>query len=420
MTRRRAGRSRLPPSRHANYGSRALHLARKASPILSALAALALGACEDEIITSSGSAAPQPPASGAASAARSSAPPASAAPKASPSAAPTASAAPEPPFDEQVKNSAPAKLSPAEQALGKAKITAEICDVEGGGFVGKSGFDLARGIKVLGSRVVVVDPTDKLRAFDVAKGPGCKLTVAKDFGDGGALAVEPKARALSAAKDVLLPSNGVFGSAYVKGGKALYKCEVRPQGYVSLHPQGAWGLGFFANASVTKLAFTDKECKGEPWFLTDLGSPEKRKGPLESVSAIGFVNDLVVVGGIVARETDSGAPRVAIALDATGKERFRMGSPDPHSNADDRLGWVHAVQPCKEGICLLDGNLRRISVWSKDGKNVGAVHLTKLLGVPVLWAQDFQIDKDGAWLIAAVPRDKVKVSDSVILRVKGL
>ena len=127
------------------------------------------------------------------------------------------------------------------------------------------------------------------------------------------------------------------------------------------------------------------------------------------------------MGGTIAKEVDPNGPTVVLALDATGKEKLRMGKTE-RGSSDDRFGWVHAIGPCKAGVCVLDSNYRRVTMWKPSGAFVAAVSLSKLFDLKYPWIADFDRDKSGtAYFVTGQDREGAKgVAEGMIYRVKGL
>lgn len=326
------------------------------------------------------------------------------------------------PFAAKLAASTPLDPKVAPQEGGGLKVTAERCQMEGGPLTDKSNLDVTRALRVIGDKAYLVDADESIRAYDIAPGAACKLTIDKTFGAAGIMKLTDKISYL--ASDTvghLYASGGIFGTSRLTGGKVDYKCEARPQGYVYVHPNGKLGIGTFANATVAKLSFDDKGCKSEPWVFQDLSDTAKRKGPLGNAQAVGFVGDTILVGGVLAKEVDPNEPRVVLALDAAGKEKFRFGAVDKGGSSEDRFGWVHGIAPCKPGICVLDSNYRRITFWKTDGKYVGFVKLDKLFGLEYPWISSFAAGKNGATYFATgQERQKSGASEANIYRVSGL
>jgi hypothetical protein len=278
------------------------------------------------------------------------------------------------------------------------------------------------GLLLVGDRVLVVDSDGKVRAFKIEAGPKCKLTVDKTFGEAGVAKFENKIDRLSTdSAGNLWATNGVFASYKVdKAGKQVGKCEGRPLGYLHVHPSGKSGIGTFANATVAKVTLDGAGCKTEPWAFQDLSDDAKRKGPLTNAQAVGFVGDTVFMGGVLSKKEDPNGSTVVLALDAAGKEKARLGKIDKDYSTKDRFGWVHAISPCKQGVCVLDSNYRRLTAWKTDGKFVADLDLSKLFGLKYPWIADFDRNKTHTYFVAGQDRDGTRVGEGNIYRVTGL
>lgn len=348
---------------------------------------------------------------------------ASASASAVPVASASASAAPpEKPFDQLVKESKPLAITTAEQPLGTSKLTAEVCTVEGGPVVGKSTMGIYKSIRAIGEKVFVVDADEQVRAFKIEAGPTCKLSVDKTFGTDGVVKLENKVdRVVADSAGNLWATSGIWGAWKLdKAGKVAMKCSGRPQGSLFVHPSGKWAIGTFANATVSKVTIDAGTCKNEPWAFQDLGQDDKRKGVLTNAQAVGFVGDTIFMGGSLDKKVEPNGSIVVLALDKDGKEKARLGKTDKDYSTKDRFGWVHAIGPCKLGVCVLDSNYRRLTAWKADGKFLGDVSLSSLFGLKYPWIADFDRNTKHAYFVTGQDREGGKVSEGNIFRVTGL
>lgn len=345
-------------------------------------------------------------------------PPTASAPRATASAAVSAA----PSFADLVAQSRPVTARPVDFPLGKVTVKAELCAVEGGGPLGKSRSSVLPSLALQGTRLFAVDADRQLRVYDVATAGGCKLTPVRSAGAGGVLALDPKVASVSAGGALVVASSGVFGSTVLKDLKPYYQCEARPQGTVAVDPSGTFGIGHFANATVARVTFTETRCASVPWVFQDLGQPS-RKGVLSNVNSVGFMGSTVLVGGILAKEVNPKEPRVVLGLSGTGQELFRLGNVES-SVADDGLGWVHAVSGCGVGICVLDGNFRKLALYSATRDFIGKVDLDRLFGIEGSrsgWYGSFAVAPDRSLYVAAgVDREGGKVAEGLVFRVTGL
>jgi hypothetical protein len=322
--------------------------------------------------------------------------------------------APKPPkatFEQMVAASRPLEPSPAAQTAGAKKLEAERCKLEGREFLGKSALEVFKAVEVSADRLIVVDQQGALHGFSIDTKKGCTLTLDEAFGVAGTLKLPEKIESLSRdGSGRLFASNGIFGAHAVKDGKHEFKCDTK--GHVEVHDSGKWGIAPWVNSNVRLVQIDAGACKSEDWVLTDLNDDEKRQGPFANVNSSAVIGDLVLIGGVLSKKDDPSQPRVVIGFTKAGKEKLRFS---------DGFGWVNAIEPCTSGICVLDANLRRLSLWTRAGKHIASVELAQLLGLAEPWVADFTVAKDKtAWLVAAQARDKSAVAEGLVYRVRGL
>ncbi len=332
----------------------------------------------------------------------------------------SASAKPkEPSFEEQLAASKPLSPKPKEQEVAGQKYSAELCKIEGAEFVGPSTTSLFKAVEVVGNKLVLADTKGKLHGFDIESKNGCTLKVDSSFGSGGVLELPKEINHLSSdSSGRIMASNGIFAAYAVKDGKQEFECKTG--GHIELHPSGKWGIAPWVNATVKMVSFEGNTCKVEEWVLKDLGNDKKRVGPLKNVNTAGILGDTILLGGIPVEKVANREVRQVFAYDKAGKELFRFGSTDKTSGSDV-FGWIHALSPCKAGICALDSNYRQISLWKKDGTHIGAIKLSALFDLKYPWIADMSFAKDGtAYFVTGQSRDGTKVAEGNIYAVKGL
>ncbi|HCH64161.1 MAG TPA: hypothetical protein DFR83_15260, partial [Deltaproteobacteria bacterium] len=70
--------------------------------------------------------------------------------------------------------------------------------------------------------------------------------------------------------------------------------------------------------------------------------------------------------------------------------------------------------------CILDSNLRRLTIWDDAGTYQGVVELKTLLGLEYPWINDFAVGPDGAAWFAAGNDGAADIASGYIYRVTGL
>ncbi len=323
-------------------------------------------------------------------------------------------------FEDQVAASKALKPSPKTQTVGGKDIEAELCKIEGRDFLGTSTSSMFKAVELIDDRLIVVDGEGQLNAFKIKDEDGCTLKLDKDFGDKGALKLKDSIEYLSSDKSGrIVASHGIFNAYSVKDGKEEFACKTG--GYIELHESGKWGIAPWVNATVKIVEFKDGACTLEDWVLKNLSQDDKREGIFGNVNTSAIIGDKIFIGGILTKSVNSKEPRVVQAYDRKGKELFRFGN-EEKSFDDNGFGWVHAIEGCEGGVCVLDSNFRRISVWSSKGDFVGAISLKDLLDLKYPWLSDFTLKagKGDAFIAASQSRDDSKVVEGLIYKIKGL
>lgn len=343
---------------------------------------------------------------------------------ASASAAAQASGAPKPPqvpFEEKVKASKPIVVSPVAQTVAGKKLEAQPCKLGDKSFLSPNASSTIQAIEIVGDQLLVADHEGLLHGFKVSTAGGCTLSVDASFGNGGVLKLPNKIEHLSKTDSgLVVAASGVFESYVLDHGKKLFDCKA--SGHFEVEPGGKWGIVPWVNSTVELVELSKDSCKSQEWVLKNLSDDAKRQGFFKNVNTSAVIGDKIYMGGIPAAKINDGEPRIVVIYDKAGKELGRFGSTDK-SFGDDSFGWIHGISACGKNVCAVDGNFRRMSVWSTDGKFIGAVKLATLFGLPapVAWINDIAQAKDGAVFIpAAQERGASGVSEGLVFRVTGL
>jgi len=301
---------------------------------------------------------------------------------------------------------------PRPAQLGPAKLSPQVCQVEGVSFTHKVDTAVLAAIEVVGDKLYVADGKGAVHALVIKAGEECKLTLDRSFGKGGKLEPEQPVLALSrGAANPLIASTGVHGSYAIRDGHSAYTCAA--PGLVRMHPSEPWGLATLQGATVQKVRFGDGACTFEPWAMKASGG--KRTGPFSVVGAIGFLEDMVLLGGRLSDKEEKG--QVVVGFDDRGTEKLRIDA-----GRGNRFEWVHDLESCAGGICVLDGNARMLSLWSRDGERIGQVRLNDLLDLRLPWVPSMATAGQGQmYMIAGQSRGRAPGgAEGFIYRVSGL
>ncbi len=322
-------------------------------------------------------------------------------------------------LEELIKASKALSPQPKEQKAGAATIHADLCKLEGAPFLGKSSSTLLRSVAVVGNKLVVADEKGALHGYSIDKTGGCKLTVDQGFGTDGVLKLPRDINYLSSDDTGrILASNGIFSAYAVKDGKQEFECKT--SGNLEPTATGKWAIGPWVNATVKLVDVGPSGCTGQEWVLKDLGNDAKRQGAFKNVNTSAVIGDLILIAGVPVEKVNGREPRIVVAYDKAGKEKFRFGN-TATTTGPDTFGWIHALSACRAGICALDSNYKRISLWKSGGGFVASVELGPLFDMKSPWIQDFAVAKDGtAYFVTAQAREGSPVVEGNIYAVRGL
>ncbi|HCH65440.1 MAG TPA: hypothetical protein DFR83_21725, partial [Deltaproteobacteria bacterium] len=244
---------------------------------------------------------------------------------------------------------------PQDQAAAGRAVAVELCSIKGASFKADSTMGVFKSIAVDGERLMVATGDGKLHALAISHEDGCVLTPDPDFGDGGVMTFEKKVEWVSASQGTVVASNGVFESYVLRGNTLAYKCAA--DGYIELDSSGSWGIAPWVSSTVEKVTFDESACVATDWTLADLGDDTQRKGNFSSIHASVVIGDTVFIGGSLAKSVDAKETKVIGVYTAAGTEVRRFGGSDSLAGPET-FGWIHAINQCKPGICILDSNLR--------------------------------------------------------------
>lgn len=334
---------------------------------------------------------------------------------AAPTKAPEAEA--EPTFEEQVAASQPLSPTPADQTTAGLTVHATRCTFEGDvQFLSDSSSRNIGRIEVDDAgRLYLVDPAYDLRRFTVAgEGDTCTLTADASFGTAGVLDLQRDIKEISWASGKLYASSGIFDSYRLTDGAVDVTCSQRAR-YLVMAPDGRSGFGTFANSPIARVTFSDTGCEAADW--ADFQSP------FNNHNVLAFLGRDIAIGGVLSEQVEGSNPRVVAVFDANGREKLRFGKTD-REHTPDRFGWVHAIEACGPGICVLDSNYRRLTIWdARSGEFKGHVELKDLFDLRYAWFPDFEITggrRGVAYFTAAQERGDSDVYEGLVFRVTGL
>lgn len=313
---------------------------------------------------------------------------------------------------------APVQPAPTDLSVAGRSLEVELCTIDGAEFSGDHTMSVFKSVAVDGDRLLIAGGDGRLYGFSIQHDDGCTLKLDPSFGTDGIFDFERDVEWVSASNGTVVAANGIAESYVIRGNTLAYTCAA--DGYIELAEGGSWGIAPWVNATVERVYFETSGCRSEEWALRHLSDDSKREGNFTSVNGAAVVGDVVYIGGPLATSISAEGTRVIGVFSATGTEIRRFGGSDD-INSPEKFGWVHAINACSPGVCVLDSNFRRLTIWSEAGVYQGTVDLKDLLGLDYPWINDFATGADGAvWFVAAQSRDEGEAADGFVYRVTGL
>jgi hypothetical protein len=306
---------------------------------------------------------------------------------------------------------------PVDQTIAGRTAAVEVCTLEGVQFQGTGTTSVFKSVAIDGERLLVATAAGALHALKISHDAGCVLSPDLEFGEDGVMTFERDVEWVAAANGTIVASNGIFESYVIRGNHLAYTCE--GDGYIELADTGTWGIAPWVSSTVERISFGKEACTTEEWSLRDLGQPETRQGNFTSVNASTIVGSTVFIGGSLTASADPTEQRVIGVFTAEGKEIRRFGGSSELSSPE-KFGWVHAINGCTPGICVVDSNFRRLTLWDESGTFQGEIELGELFGLEYPWVNDFALGTDGAAYFLAASEVGDDLAYGFIYRVTGL
>ena len=165
---------------------------------------------------------------------------------------------------------------------------------------------------------------------------------------------------------------------------------------VAIHPSGKWGIGWFTGSNPMKLTFADGVMTTETVTLPEVKSLSH---------AVIDENGYLYACGSSASDSKH---RVFVynenmELQATLQDRDGGG-----------LGSITFATSTDNGFLLVDGNMREIVLYTKDGTYIGACKLKELCGTGYPWPCDATVTEDGSILVIMTDERQDQSADELI------
>ena len=136
--------------------------------------------------------------------------------------------------------------------------------------------------------------------------------------------------------------------------------------YVAMHPSGTWGVSWFSGPECEKITLSGGAVKTEPIVFKEV----------DLISHLLIDENHIYVTGSAADESG----HKVFVYDTAGNLQLTLADSDGGS-----LGSVTFVAETANGYLALDGNMREVVLWTKDGTYIGAAEDSDLFGTSYPW-----------------------------------
>ena len=136
--------------------------------------------------------------------------------------------------------------------------------------------------------------------------------------------------------------------------------------YVAMHPSGTWGVSWFSGPECEKIALSGGAVATEPMVFNEVST----------ISHLLVDENHIYVSGSAADESG----HKVFVYDTAGNLQVTLADSDGGS-----LGSVTFVTETANGYLALDGNMREVVLWTKDGTYIGVAEDSDLFGTSYPW-----------------------------------
>ncbi|MCI5691294.1 MAG: hypothetical protein MR286_10575 [Clostridiales bacterium] len=136
--------------------------------------------------------------------------------------------------------------------------------------------------------------------------------------------------------------------------------------HVTMHPSGRWGISWFSSAACERITLSGGTLQTEPVEFREV----------DTLSRLLLDENHIYVCGSAA----DGSGHKVFVYDTNGALQMTLADPDGGG-----LGSITFVAETAKGYLALDGNMREVVLWTKDGTPVGAADDEDLFGTKDPW-----------------------------------
>jgi len=236
---------------------------------------------------------------------------------------------------------------------------------------------------------LLVDGVLKQYAFD-----GEKLTFETD------IALDGEFAAVQAATDGTLWISG-FTEPLVGWKDGAQTASYDGPDYVAMHPSGTWGISWFSSSECEKISLSGGVLTTAPMTF-----PEA-----DIISHVNVDNNYIFVSGSAADDDE----HKVFVYDAGGKLQMTLTDTE-----GEGMGSITFMAETAIGFLGLDGNLREVVLWTKDGTCIGTADDGDLFGTIYPWfCGDTKLSDGSILAIMTEERADQSAMELVAFRLSG-
>lgn len=150
--------------------------------------------------------------------------------------------------------------------------------------------------------------------------------------------------------------------------------------YVAMAPSGTWGISWFIDPECKKVTLNNGILSSEPITFNEI----------DMINTVLVDENNIYVCGSAADESG----HKIFVYDQNGNYKLTLGGTE-----DSRLGSITFVTETENGFIGLDGNMRAVNLWSKDGTRIGTADDADLFGTTYPWFCGASKLDDGSLLV---------------------
>ena len=185
----------------------------------------------------------------------------------------------------------------------------------------------------------------------------------------------------------------------IKDGEIIASYQGADQ--VAMHPSGTWGINYFSSGECNKVMIAGDEIKTEPLVFEEV----------ESVRYLMVDENNIFISGSAPNSDDHNV----FVYDLKGNLKAKLADSEGES-----LGSITYITSTKNGYIGLDGNMRELVLWDKNGKYIGSANDSDLFGTYYPWFCGATKLEDGSLVVIMTETRADKSAEELIaFRITG-